>query len=249
MARMESKSVSVAPAMEQEAIEKHELFGWTLLNSQEVLSKESHLKEEGGDLWNVTTTTNYVKLVFQRNLEMPQIAEIKKLEEKYWNNYEIYKNHPSILPGKFVLIAGGLMIGGGIAGFSSGVGSGIACIALGLAIFAARQLLRSNHPMSFWGKAFPLIAIAAFGCMPFVLGGRYGMRRNAIVFVRGPICSLLAAVCAIFMMTSLTSIVYDSNGFSEKLFLAALFLILCSILLYIATKDAVTDLKQKIKYS
>ena len=142
MARTESKSVSVAPAMEQEAIQKHEMFGWTLLSSQEVLSKESHLKEKGGDLWSVTTTTNYVKLVFQRDVEMPLISEIKELEEQYWENYRIYQNYPSIIPGKFILIAGGLItVGGVVSIFEYGFFKGIGPLAIGLAIFCARHFL------------------------------------------------------------------------------------------------------------
>ena len=142
MARTESKTLSVAPAREQEAIQKHEMFGWTLLSSQEVLSKESHLKEEGGDLWSVTTTTNYVKLVFQRDLDMPQITEVKKLEEQYWKDYRIYQNYPSIIPGKVILIAGGLITAGGIVVMTqSGFLDGIGPLAIGLAIFCARHFL------------------------------------------------------------------------------------------------------------
>jgi len=86
--RIESKSYVAAPNEEQEVISKHELFGWELKSSQEVLSKESHLEERSGDLYSVTTTQNYVKLMFQRDADRPEVAQVKKLEEEYWNLYE-----------------------------------------------------------------------------------------------------------------------------------------------------------------
>ncbi len=95
MARYESKSVSVAPADEQEAIQKHEQFGWELKSSQEIHSQDSHLESRGDEIWNVTTTTNYVKLVFQRDMDMPNIAAVRKVEEEYWPAYSTSKRFPA----------------------------------------------------------------------------------------------------------------------------------------------------------
>ena len=87
MGKMESKSVTAAPSEEQTIIEKHELFGWELKSSQEVLSRDSHLENRGDDLYNVTTTQNYVKLVFQRDADSPLAAKARTVEDEYWRLY------------------------------------------------------------------------------------------------------------------------------------------------------------------
>ncbi len=48
MSIIESKSIKVAPALEQEIIDKHEMFGWTLTNSQEIHSQVGQHDSIGG---------------------------------------------------------------------------------------------------------------------------------------------------------------------------------------------------------
>lgn len=64
MARLESTSLSVLPNDEQEAIDTYQKFGWELKSSQEIFNKDSHNERRGDSVYNVTETTNYVKLVF-----------------------------------------------------------------------------------------------------------------------------------------------------------------------------------------
>lgn len=99
MERIESKSISVSPVLEQEIIRKHELFGWNLRSSQEVFHSGTHHEMRSDELWEVKTTTNYVKLVFQRDLSLPNIMEIKELEEVYWENFKIQREKPRLFPG------------------------------------------------------------------------------------------------------------------------------------------------------
>lgn len=79
MARIESKSITCKPAQENSTIEKYQRFGWTLESSQEIYNKDSHV--EGN--FSVTETTNYVKLVFKRDKDMPYYNQIVALENKY----------------------------------------------------------------------------------------------------------------------------------------------------------------------
>ncbi len=79
MARIESKSITCIPAQENSTIEKYQRFGWMLESSQEIYNKDSHV--EGN--YSVTETTNYVKLVFKRDKDMPYYNEIVSLENKY----------------------------------------------------------------------------------------------------------------------------------------------------------------------
>ena len=102
MGKMESKSVTAAPSEEQDIIEKHELFGWELKSSQEVLSRDSHLENRGDDLYNVTTTQNYVKLVFQRDAESPIAAKARSVEDEYWRLYR--RTQPIYFPKKSKLL-------------------------------------------------------------------------------------------------------------------------------------------------
>mgnify|MGYP004568849089 CR=1 FL=1 len=85
MARLESTSLSVSPSMEQETIEIHQKFGWELKSSQEIFNKDSHNEVRGDYVYNVSETTNYVKLVFQRDKDMPYYNEICEIETKYYN--------------------------------------------------------------------------------------------------------------------------------------------------------------------
>ena len=91
MGKMESKSITVVPNEEQTIIEKHEIFGWELKSSQEILNKESHLEERGDDLYSVVTTENYVKLVFQRDAESAIAAKARSVEDEYWRLYSLTK--------------------------------------------------------------------------------------------------------------------------------------------------------------
>lgn len=85
MARYETKSIQVSPDSEQHTINIWQKFGWTLESSQEIFNQDSHLENRGGDLYNVTKTTNYVKLVFKRNKDMAYYNEVCKLENQYHN--------------------------------------------------------------------------------------------------------------------------------------------------------------------
>ena len=91
MARLESTSLSVLPNDEQEAIDTYQKFGWELKSSQEIFNKDSHNERRGDSVYNVTETTNYVKLVFQRDKDMPYYKQICELENKY---YSTIKSEP-----------------------------------------------------------------------------------------------------------------------------------------------------------
>ncbi len=83
MARYENKSLSVVPEREQETIDRYIRFGWELQNSQEVFNRDSHLEDRADGLYSVTTTTNYIKLLFRRDTEMPHYEEIRAIERDY----------------------------------------------------------------------------------------------------------------------------------------------------------------------
>ena len=98
---IETKVETIAPSGEQRKIEEKACFGWRLKSSQEINSKESHLEQDGlYGIKSVTTKENYVKLVFERDKDMPNYNKIVELENKYYNN--LYSK-PAL--SKLVLIA------------------------------------------------------------------------------------------------------------------------------------------------
>ncbi|MDR1904812.1 MAG: hypothetical protein LBQ88_21335 [Treponema sp.] len=92
----EIKSISVAPAAEEDTINLWQTFGWELKTTQEVKNKDSHLEKRGDDLVSVTETEHYVKLTFERDPTRQNYAALKSLEEQFYA-----ARHPGIPPKRF----------------------------------------------------------------------------------------------------------------------------------------------------
>jgi len=97
MGRTESLSIQVHPNDEQEQINLMQKFHWNLLNSQEIKTVDSHLERRGDSIYSVTNSEHYVKLVFSRELELPNLTEIKQLEQQF--NSLIKPKEPQLFPG------------------------------------------------------------------------------------------------------------------------------------------------------
>lgn len=82
---IETRAEKVSPRQEQSVINLLANFGWTLQSSQEINNTDSHLERRGDDIYNVTTKENYVKLVFQRDTNMPNYARLSSLEKNYFS--------------------------------------------------------------------------------------------------------------------------------------------------------------------
>jgi hypothetical protein len=118
MARTESKSIQVHPAEEQKLIELMQKFHWSLLSSQEVKTKDSHLEENwsGDKIMSVTETEHYIKLVFSRDLDLPNLQEIKQIEKKYFSLPT--PEYPKLFPVSiWMWIIGAFFYGIGILGW------------------------------------------------------------------------------------------------------------------------------------
>lgn len=105
--KWESESVQVSPLEENETIRTYEMFGWELVSSQTIDTKNSHLETRGGDLYSVTESKNYVKLVFRRNVNMPNYKKIVQLEEDY--DFSNPPDQPSA-PGVGWIVAGVIFV-------------------------------------------------------------------------------------------------------------------------------------------
>ena len=81
---IETKIEKVSPSQEENTIELRARFGWNLKSSQEINTSESHLENRGGDIYSVSTKENYVKLLFERDKDMPNYNEIAKLENEMY---------------------------------------------------------------------------------------------------------------------------------------------------------------------
>ena len=101
MGRTESKSIQVHPKDEQEQINMMQRFYWNLLSSQELKNIDNHLERRGDSIYQVSKTEHYVKLVFSRELDTPNLDKIKKLEEEYFNMP--MPKYPAKYPGGIIL--------------------------------------------------------------------------------------------------------------------------------------------------
>lgn len=80
---IETMTRKVAPKDEQKTINTMANFGWQVKSSQEINTVDSHLETRNDTLYSVTTKENYVKLLFQRNTEMKNYAQLVQLERQY----------------------------------------------------------------------------------------------------------------------------------------------------------------------
>ncbi len=80
---IETISKKIAPNQEQKTINLMTYFGWRVKSSQEIYSVDSHLETRNDTLYNVTTKENYVKLLFERDTEMKNYAQLVQLEKQY----------------------------------------------------------------------------------------------------------------------------------------------------------------------
>ncbi len=81
---MEIKTLEVANSDEVSTINFWQQFGWTLKSSQRVFNKNSHLEQRGNDTYSVTETVDFTKLVFERDKNGPNYAQIAALENRYF---------------------------------------------------------------------------------------------------------------------------------------------------------------------
>ena len=103
----ETKFIEVHPTTVEDTIKVWHSFGWEMVGApQEIYNKDSHQERRGDTIYNVTETTHYVKITFQRDNKMPNYAELASLERRY---DAINPYHPGDHPKKFSwLIALGL---------------------------------------------------------------------------------------------------------------------------------------------
>ncbi len=116
MGRAESISFQVHPNDEQEQINLMQKFHWNLLGTQEVKTVDSHLEQRGDSIYSVTKSEHYVKLSFTRDLDLPNLKEIKQLEQQY--NSLPHPVYPKLFPiSIWIWIIGALIYGIGIIGW------------------------------------------------------------------------------------------------------------------------------------
>lgn len=117
MARTESSSFQVHPNDEQSQINLMQKFHWSLLNSQEIKTVDSHMEQRGDSIYSVTSSEHYVKLTFSRELDLPNIKEIKELEGQF--NALPHPAYPKLFPVSIWLwLVASLFWGIGIVGWA-----------------------------------------------------------------------------------------------------------------------------------
>jgi len=106
----------VHPNDEQSQIDLMQRFHWNLLNTQEIKTVDSHLEERGDSIYSVTKSEHYVKLSFTRELSLPNIREIKELEQQF--NSLPRPVYPKLFPVSiWIWVVGAFIYGIGIVGW------------------------------------------------------------------------------------------------------------------------------------
>jgi len=149
MARTESKTFQCHPDATQGEIDIHQKFHWSLLSSQDVKTVDNSLEQRGNSIYNVRKSEHYVKLTFSRDLDTPNLNEIKKLEEAYYGlpepeaNLSYYTPDTSgtscfvfIIAVVFMVLAGGALPEPGIV-----IGIGVVFL---IAYFMGVSIWKSN---------------------------------------------------------------------------------------------------------
>ncbi len=106
----EIKTIKIHPNKESDTIYAYQCFGWSLMSSQEVYSKDSHLENRFSTLYSVTETTHYVKLTFERDAtSLRNIQKLRELENLYNSVRDpkkpwVYDRHPALTMAQVVVI-------------------------------------------------------------------------------------------------------------------------------------------------
>jgi hypothetical protein len=117
MERTESKVMQVHPRDEQQCVELMQKFHWSLLSTQEIKLKDSHLEQTwSGDIQSVTETEHYVKLAFSRSLDLPNLQELKRIENQFFSLPQ--PDYPKLFPvSVWMWVIGAFFYGIGIIGW------------------------------------------------------------------------------------------------------------------------------------
>jgi len=81
--RVETLIEQVAPHQAQALINLRARFHWRLKSTQRVRTKDTHREVHGDTEYDVTETEDFIQLVFERDLDEPNINKVRALEAEY----------------------------------------------------------------------------------------------------------------------------------------------------------------------
>ncbi len=111
MERTESVIIQVAPDYENDKIKEMEQFGWNLQGRQEIheegqaFGRPSYL--DSSTYIIKRTVHHYVKLHFVRSLALPNLEQIRALEQRYFellNSSPVLPSPPALLPARSSIV-------------------------------------------------------------------------------------------------------------------------------------------------
>lgn len=132
MARTESISIQSHPSDEQAQINLMQRFHWNLLSTQEIKTVDKHLERRGDKIYQITDSEKYVKLAFTRDIDLPNLNNIRKLEQEYFSLP--VPNHPRAM--SVLILIGCAVVLGAFGALTNNVTVGfIAAIAAYVAFY------------------------------------------------------------------------------------------------------------------
>jgi len=89
MAMKDVKSVQIEPDQEESTVRLFQSFGWEMKSTQEVKTQDVQLftgqDSDGTKHYQTKRGEHYIKLTFERDPEIKNYAELKSLEQQYYN--------------------------------------------------------------------------------------------------------------------------------------------------------------------
>lgn len=81
----ETKKMQIMPQDEERIINAYSHFGWELVSSQEIKTKDSHLEQGAftGTIYSVTESENYVNLIFSRDTSIANYRALVACQKEY----------------------------------------------------------------------------------------------------------------------------------------------------------------------
>ena len=149
---VERKYLRVSREDEANTIEEYSYFGWQVASSQDVYSQGVDIQYDlMSNPWLVTSTVDYVKLILERDTDMPHYEELKELENTYFANMNMYIDYygTTFGIGRGILVGFLFLLGFGAFAEPKGIIPGIICILIGILIIVfRRKKIKKNNMIS-----------------------------------------------------------------------------------------------------
>ncbi len=147
---VERKYLRVSREDEANTIEEYSWFGWKVVSSQDVYSQGIDIQYDVvAQPWLVTSTVDYVKIILERDNDLPHLDELKELEITYFANMNMYIDYYGTSFGVARGFVVGFLILIGFGAMAESIIAGLVMFAIAaLIIFLRKKKIAKNNLIS-----------------------------------------------------------------------------------------------------